>query len=273
MTVVGLGFAALARVSEYAEGPAVVRAAGRTGLTAFAPGSVVQVCAQPGQRVARGDVLLKFYDAQELAEHTRTQREFELQLVHRLRDPADPAPRQALLALHSQRKLAGDRLAERTVRAPHDGFATDVRVRVGQHVAAGDLLLTLAGREADYVIVGLLPGQYRPQLKAGMSLRLELTGFERSFHTLSVASVGDEVIGPQEAKRFLGQEKADALAATGPVVLVEAPLAGGRFRAGTRTYDLHDGMVGTARVRVRSTPLLVALIPGLQRLWESSDAR
>jgi membrane fusion protein (multidrug efflux system) len=273
VVVAGLASAAVARVGEYAEGPAVVRAVGRTGLTAFAPGSVVQVCVQPGQRVATGDVLLKFYDAQEHAEHARAQREFDLQLVHRLRDPADPAPRQALLALHSQRKLAGDRLAERTVRAPHDGFATDVRVRVGQHVAAGDLLMTIAGREANYVIVGLLPGQHRPQLRSGLPLRLELTGFERSFHTLTVASVGDEVIGPQEAKRYLGQEKADALAATGPVVLIEAPLVGGRFRAGAKTYDLHDGMVGTARVRVRSTPLLVALIPGLQRLWESADAR
>lgn len=271
MVVVGLLYIVLADVYEYAEGPAVIRIKGRTSLTALSAGTVTEIAVQPGQRVARGQVLIRFHDAQELAELGRIQREFELQLVNRLRDPADTTAGQALATLTAQRKLARARLDERTVRAPHRGLVGDVRVRPGQHVAPGDALLSLAAEEAEAYVIAMLPGQYRPQLKRGMLLRLELTGYERVFRELEVGVIGDEVVGPQEAKRYLGPEIADALAPTGPVVLLQAPLRSRTFSVKGQRYRYHDGMTGLARVRVRSDSVLVTLVPGLKALLETAD--
>src|SRR5919201_1448518 len=50
-------FASLAKVSEYAIGPAIVRVEPRTEVTATVAGTVESVEAQPGQRVRTGDVL------------------------------------------------------------------------------------------------------------------------------------------------------------------------------------------------------------------------
>ncbi len=271
MVAAGLIFISVGRVHEYAEGPAVVRVRGRTSLTAVVAGTVKELSVQPGQRVRAGEELLRFHDAGEVAELRRLHRDFELKLVARLRDPSDPATGQALGSLLAERKVAEARLAERTVLAPHAGVVGDLRVRQGQHVNPGDSLLSLTGDQADHVVVVMLPGQYRPQLRAGMLLRLELAGYDRTFRELEVGSIGDEVIGPKEAQRFLGPDLADAVTPAGPVVLLQAPLRARTFSAQGRTYSYHDGMLGVARVRVRSEPILFKLVPGLKELSRAAD--
>mgnify|MGYP002260953595 CR=1 FL=1 len=57
-----------------------------------------------------------------------------------------------------------------------------------------------------------------------LRLRLELTGYEHTFRQLEVKVIGDEVVGPQEAKRYLGPEIADALAGVDIPVLVKNPV-------------------------------------------------
>ena len=74
-------------------------------------------------------------------------------------------------------------------------------------------------------MVAFLPGEDRPLLKRGMPLRLEVQGYRYAYQQLTVDSVGDEVVGPAEARRYLGDEIADAVQFTGPVVKVEAHLA------------------------------------------------
>jgi membrane fusion protein (multidrug efflux system) len=273
LSLVGIAllFLALNDVREYAEGPALVKIEGRTDLTALTPGTVLSVAVEPGQRVARGQLLVRFHDTTEADELERIKREFELQLVNRLRDPTDAAARQALTNLYAQKKLAEARLAARAVRAPHAGVVGDVRIRPGQHVASGEVLLALVGDRAEHFIVAMIPGQYRPQIKPGMVLRLELTGYTRVYRELTIRSIGDEVIGPQEAKRYLGPEIADALAPAGPVVLVRAPLRSATFSTQGRTYAYHDGMTGLARVRVRSESILLTLVPGLKELMRQAD--
>jgi membrane fusion protein (multidrug efflux system) len=273
LSLVGIAllYLALNDVHEYAEGPALVKIEGRTDLTALTPGTVLSVSVEPGQRVARGELLVRFHDTTETDELERIKREFELQLVNRLRDPTDAAARQALTNLYAQKKLAEARLAARAVRAPHAGVVGDIRIRPGQHVASGEILLAVAGDRAEHFIVAMIPGQYRPQIKAGMMLRLELTGYTRVYRELSISGIGDEVIGPQEAKRYLGPEIADALAPAGPVVLVRAPLRSATFSTRGRTYAYHDGMTGLARVRVRSESILLTLVPGLKELLRQAD--
>jgi biotin carboxyl carrier protein len=279
--VAGLLFSVLARIREYASGPAVVRLAGRSDLTATADGTVSQIAVAPGQRVEAGHLLVRFYGAREAAELARIDNELELQLVNRLRDPSDAGAEQALLSLRAQRELARSNLAEREVRAPAAGVVSELRVRVGQRIMPGQTLLSLArgphvpsggGRQGNPQVVALLPGEYRPLLKPGMPLRLELQGYRYAYQHLIVDSVGDEVVGPAEAQRYLGEEVADAVEITGPVVRVEAHLTSDTFEAEGRVRRYHDGMWGKAEVRVRSERVLVALVPALKAIFAPKEA-
>jgi len=79
--LLSLLFLLLGRVSEFAEGPAVVTIEGRIELTAMTAGTVTSVEVQTGQPVISGQPLVRFYVAQEDADLDRIRREFELQLV------------------------------------------------------------------------------------------------------------------------------------------------------------------------------------------------
>jgi membrane fusion protein (multidrug efflux system) len=69
------------------------------------------------------------------------------------------------------------------------------------------------------------------------------------------------VIGPSEARRFLGAELGDTLALNGPVVVVRGKLKGDRFVAWEQEYRLHDGMRASAEIEVRRARLLRRVIP------------
>jgi membrane fusion protein (multidrug efflux system) len=268
----GLLFTLIAHIREYAEGPAVVRLGGRSDLTASTDGTVSQVAVSPGDRVEAGRLLVRFYGAREAAELARLDHEFELQLINRLRDPADSGAQQGLITLRAERELARSNLAEREVRATAAGVVSDVRVRAGQHIAPGQSLLTVVRGESRPVVVAFLPGEYRPLLKPGMPLRLEIQGYRYAYQHLVVDAVEDQVVGPAEARRSLGEGIADAVQFPGPVVRVEAHLASGTFEAEGKVRRFHDGMLARAEVRIRSERVLVALIPALKAFFESKEA-
>jgi multidrug efflux pump subunit AcrA (membrane-fusion protein)/GAF domain-containing protein len=261
-------FSLLGTVREYASGPAVVRLGGRTDLRATAAGTVHEVTVERGDRVAAGQVLVRLHGAQEAAGLERIEREIELQLVNRLRNPADTAAERSLLSLRAERELARSRVDERALRAPAAGVVDDVRVRPGQPVSPGQILTTLAGPGGERTVMALLPGEFRPLLKPGMPLRLELQGYRYAYQHLVVEEVGGEVVGPAEARRYLGEEIADAATLGGPVVLVTARVPSLTFEAEGRTRRYHDGMWGKAEVRVRSERILVALVPALRALFK-----
>jgi membrane fusion protein (multidrug efflux system) len=263
-------FASFSTIDEYSTGPAVVRLTGRTEVTASQEGLVTAVQVRPGERVIAGRVLVRFESAREAAELARIEREWELQLVERLRDLSAAPPAQALIALRAGRDLARARLEERVVRALAASVVGDVRCRLGQHVAAGDILLSLTGLGADSrpLLTALLPGEHRPQLRPGMTLNLELRGYRHSPQRLTIAAVADEVVGPEEAKRLLGPEVATAVPLNGSLVRVEAYFPRDTFESRGESYALHDGMWGSAEVPVRSESLLVALVPGLRDVLE-----
>ena len=95
-------------------------------------------------------------------------------------------------------------------------------------------------------------------------MRLEISGYRYAYQKLTVDQVGDEVIGPAEAGRTLGPALAGAVQVTGPVVLVKAKLPARTFQAEGKTYRYHNGLQGTAEVRVRSERILWTLLPGLK---------
>lgn len=265
---VAFAVAALSTIEEHSSGPAVVRLGGRVEGTASQPGTVRAVEVRPGERVAAGDVIVRFENAREAAELARISGELDLQLVERLRDLSAPAPAQALIRLRAERDLALARMEERVVRAAAAGVVRDVRCKPGQQVAAGDILFSVGTAGARPTLTALLPGEHRPLLRPGMPLSMELRGYAHAPQRLTIAAVSDEVIGPEEARRLLGPEVATAVPLNGQLVRVEAFFPDETFEARGERFALHDGMWGAADVPVRSEPILAALVPGLRVILE-----
>jgi len=260
--VVAALYAILGTMDEYATGVAIVRVDGRTPLSAKQAGVVESVEVQPGQRVAAGDVLVRFHG--DVAEAERLDQEFELTLIKTLANPADEGARSALTTLRAARDLAHNRLEEQLIRAPAPGVVSDVRIHAGQSLAGGDPVLSLVTAEAAFRVTAILPGQYRPRLKPGMKLRLEMSGYHYAYREVIIDSIGDDVVGPAEIRRALGPQLGDTLPISGPVVLVQARLPSRSFVSQGREYAYFEGMQGSAEARVGSESIAVALIPGLK---------
>jgi membrane fusion protein (multidrug efflux system) len=272
VVVGGVALALFATVGEYATGAALIRADRQVHVTASAAGTVACVEVAPGQRVEAGDVLVRLDDARERCERERADHEFDLQLVKVLGDPGDRGARDVLTRLRVEKEQAAARLAERAVRAPRAGIVSDVRVQPGQALAAGDTILRLNDAAASFSVIAVLPGEYRPRLHPGETLRLELAGYRGRHAELAIEAVGEQVIGPGEVHRFLGPEYGDTLPVAGPVVLVTARLPAPTFAFGRDELRYHDGMQGTVEVSVGAQSVLAALVPGLRTLLRGRDA-
>jgi membrane fusion protein (multidrug efflux system) len=261
-----LAFLALGRLNEYASGPAFVQLEGRSALSSSVTGLVTKVEVKPGDRVEAGEVLVRFSAADEAAELRAAGAEFDSQLAKLLLRPGDAATREALVSLRTRRELAQQRTEERTLRAPHSGFVGDVRVREAQLVEPGMRVLDLEDSAASATLIALLPGRYRPLLHAGHRVRFEVEGFHQRAHEFAISRVGDQILGPGEAARYIGRDLGDAFALGGPVVLVQAALPSTSFEVDGQRYDFASGMFGKAEAVVRDEPIAYAFIPGL-RPW------
>ncbi len=268
---VSLFFMVAGQLSEFATGPAVVRIDGRTTLTADRPALVSKVNVAPGDRVTQGTLLVQLYATEEAAEYEALSSEFNDQLSKLLNRPNDEVAREALVSLRMRRDLARSRLDQRSLRAPHDGIIGDVRVRPGQMVDAGMSVLELSGEQATATVIAMLPGRYRPLIKAGTPLRFEIEGFHRRAQELQISTIGDQVVGPAEAARYIGRDLSDAFPVQGPVVLVQAHLPFDYFEAEGERFDYAHGMHGRAETVVRNEPIAYAFLPGLrqwvERVW------
>lgn len=266
--LVALVFIVMGRLNEYATGPAFVRVDGSTTLTASAAGLVSRVDVAPGDSVKKGQVLVRFHASEELSEYQAAAKEFEDQLGKLLLRPDDPRARETLVGLRTRRDLAKTRLEQRTLLAPHDGVVGDVRVREGQVVEPGLRIADLQEAASAATVVALLPGRYRPMLHPGDKLRFTLDGFHHRAYELDVTRVGDQIVGPAEAGRYLGRDLADSFSLKGPVVLVHAKLARTSFDVDGQHYDFANGMFGKAEVVARNEPLAYAFVPSLKQWVE-----
>lgn len=264
---VGILGIAVGEISQYSSGPAVVRQQGRAEVAAVGAGSLVSIDVEPGQRVAKGQVLARMRDVAERAEYESTRTDFHAQLRNRLLDPTDEAAAQQLRTLQRQLESAEAALEQRVVRAPTDGVVTDIGVEAGQHVDAGDAVMAIVDdRVAGLELVAFLPGGDRPQIEPGMPLRLELLGFDYAYQDVIVESITEGVVGPNEAKRMLGPQLADTLPLGGGVVMVRARLPTRTFVSDGTEYPYHDGMGGVAEVRMRDETILEMLVPALKEM-------
>ncbi len=266
--LVGLVFCCFFNVYEYASGVAVVRVDGKRMVTATSPGSIEAFDVNPGEFVEQGDILIRLHDSEEMAELRRLTTEFNLQLVRVMLSPGDATAKQSLGNLKGLRDRAAARADERLVRAPISGFVGDVRIRAGQHVAAGDVLFGIAPKEANVYVLAVVPGDYRPMLQHGQPVRFTLSGYPYEYQSLTLDTVGETVIGATEVQRFLGQELFDAVhMGTGAKVLVTAKLTSRTFKSEGQEYTFFDGLNGGVEIRVRNEPLIVTLVPALKVLF------
>jgi membrane fusion protein (multidrug efflux system) len=269
VAMLGLGLlaAAVGEVTQYSTGPAVIRQHGRSDVAAAAAGAIASIDVEPGETVREDQILVRLGDIAERADYESTRDDFHAQLRNRLLDPTDEAAAQQLRALQRQLEAAEAALESRVIRAPHDGVVTDIGVAKGQHVAPGDAVMAVVDPKVGGLeLVAFLPGGDRPQIEPGMSMRLELQGFDYAWQEVVVDSISDAVIGPNEAKRILGPQLADTLPIGGGVVMVRATLPSPTFESDGEIYPYHDGMGGVAEVRLRDETILEMLVPALKEM-------
>ncbi|MBN8233375.1 HlyD family efflux transporter periplasmic adaptor subunit [Corallococcus macrosporus] len=267
LLVVAAVLCAVGTVSEYASGTALVRVERRTDVAAPLGGVVVSVAVQPGQRVSQGQLLVTLMSDDERNSLARIQYESDLHLVRYMRDLSDVSARQSLTALRAELELARSKLDARSLRAPVTGVVGDLRIQPGQYLTPGAQVASLVEDDAPVYLLALLPGYYRPFLRPGMPLRVELDGFRYDYREVPIESVGDQIIGPGELQRYLGPDLADAVKPEGPLVLVRARLPSRTFSREGRVFGYFDGMPAHAEVAVRSEPIFLTLIPGLKVLF------
>jgi membrane fusion protein (multidrug efflux system) len=268
--VAAVVFIAVFDVSEYASGPAVVRVDGRRALVTMLPGIVETVHVQPGEHVAKDQALVTLSSVTEEAELKRATSEYQLSLAALLREPSDQSAKAQLASLKPRRDNAAQIARARIIRAPEAGVMTDIRVRPGQNLTANEVVAGIAPIGAPTSIMCVMPGEYRPMLKKGQAVRFSLDGYKFEYRTVNVDTVGEEVIGPTEMRRYLGQELGDAVNIQGSSVLVKATLPSRTFTADGKTYTYSEGLMGHADVRVRSEPIIVVLLPALKSLKNRS---
>jgi membrane fusion protein (multidrug efflux system) len=261
-------FVSVVAVDDFASGPVVIRVEGRRLVTAATAAAVEAVAVNAGDWVEQGAEVVRTMDGDERNELLRAEKDFDNQLLRILRDPNDRTSKDNLSALRAKRDQAKNAVEARVIRAPVSGHVSDVRVRVGQPVNPGEVLLAItAPGEAKVSAVAMVPASFRPMLQRGSEMRFDLEGFKFDYTDVTVEEVSSEAVGSREMQRLLGQERSDAVNLdTGAHVLVTAKIPTSTFSSEGESYAFFDGLTGLAEIRVRREPILVVLIPALRGL-------
>jgi membrane fusion protein (multidrug efflux system) len=219
------------------------------------------VAVRSGQQVKAGQTLMRFQTTAEGNELDRINREIQLQTLKYLRDTTDESAKSSLAVLRASQEQALAHLKERSVLAPRAGVITNLRIRPGQLLGPGDVVGTIIDEKSAYTVWALVPGQFRPMLKQNLKLRLALEGYPYTYKDVPIDDISNEVIGPNEARRVLGNELADTVPVQGSLVLVRARLPDSSFKFEGKTFSYFDGIPGHIDIKVRSLRLLVMMFP------------
>ncbi|WP_439886651.1 efflux RND transporter periplasmic adaptor subunit [Pseudomonas sp. MBLB4123] len=153
-------------------------------LSAEVAGRIVELPVRSGQRVERGQLILRLNDAVQRGELIRLQGRLDnartqLQRAQRLlgrnaisREAVDNARAEALAAEGALKSLQAQ-LEQRSIRAPFAGVLGIRRVHLGQYLSPGEAIINLSG-EAGLLVNFGLPEQSMAQLQAGERLEVFL---------------------------------------------------------------------------------------------------
>jgi multidrug efflux pump subunit AcrA (membrane-fusion protein) len=259
-------FSYFVRIHQYSEGPAIVKATGRSDVIAVDGGTVIEVAVANGDVVKAGQVVARLHDTEQAGRLRGLDAEYERRLVAYLQSPGDRNVGEALGKVVSDRDEAKANVDARAIRAPYDGRIKDLRVRKGQRVDQGTAVAAIVKKDVPEAlsVIAFLPGSDRPRLRAHQQIRLSLPGYRGVHFTMEVRAISSEVLGAKEASsRYFGDRIGDSLGAQGSVVVVEGRLATASFEAEGQTFELHDGMIGRAEVQLDSKSVLATILPGI----------
>lgn len=266
LLLAGILYAALGRIGEYAQGPAIIQSDLATRVTAHRSGVVEAVLALAGQKVEQGEVLFRIASQDQTDRLRNLDQGWRTQLIQRLLDPSDPGPQQALTQIRIERTALLQALEQNAVRAPHEGIVGELRIHAGELLQTGQTALTLTRDRPTYSLVALIPGRFAPQLSRGHRLRFKLRGYPDQTMDLVVDRISQGVVSPSDARRVIGPEGEGLVPMEGPVVLVYARLDKPTVEVDGSSMELLDGMVGDAELKLRSQTILTSMVPALKRV-------
>lgn len=117
-------------------------------------------------------------------------------------------------------------------------------------------------------LVAFLPGQRRAELRPGLPVRVELSGYPYTYHEVTVSEIDEGLVLASRLADVFPLTSELALPA-GSVAVIHASLPAETFLARGRRYEYFSGMLGVARVRVGSDRLLTLLLPRTRLLLEA----
>lgn len=172
-------------------------------IVAQVSGPLIEILFEPGQRVAKGDVLARLEQKTEraaVAEFSASVTEANLALTRarslrakRNVSAATVEQRQAVaLRAKAQLDQAEERLAKRTIRAPFAGQVGLKRVHVGAQVDENVILTTLddlSQVEIDFAV----PERFYGQIKKGQNISAKSAAFPDRIFTGLVSSIDTRV--------------------------------------------------------------------------------
>ncbi len=265
--VLGLLFALIGEVGEFATGQAIVRFGSRTEIETRIGGTVAAVEVSKGDAVVAGQTLVRIHDAIEQADLARLESEWRWHLANRLRDPADLTVEQTLIGLRAERRRLRSKLEERVIRADRDGVVGVVWARVGQQIEPGQPVVAIDAGQARPSIDIVVPAHHRPKLAVGQPIRLTLDGYARIGDRLTLSAIGNDTVSPGEDRKLVDQALGEIARSTGPSILASASLPSESFTVGDRRFRFHDGMKGQCDIRIGSERIIFALFPALRNMF------
>lgn len=263
-----LAYAAFAHVDEYATGLAVVMSNARVDVSATTSGQLEEVLVRPGEEVQAGQVLALLRDGEATDELQALSEQFDTRLVDRLLNPDDVTAKQALVQAVAQHDRAKRMLAQRELRAPHDGVVGEILLDHGEFVAPGEPIVSVVAGHERMELVAVVSSEYRPLLQPGVAARVSLVGHPGHYLELPIRAISEDAFGPAAASRKLGRLLGDAMDFRGTVIFVLFDLPANGFNVDGRPVSFHHGMQAVVDIRVRSERLATVLVPGLKGLQE-----
>jgi multidrug resistance efflux pump len=251
-------------VPTYSTGMAVVIFDGAR-ITAPAAGTADKVMVVPGQPVKKNDILVRLKSADQEAELILATAEYETAVTSYLFD-GDEQARKTLATASARMDRAQASVDARVIRAAKTGTVSDIRVKDGDLLNPGHHILTIVEPGTEPEILAFLPGKDRPRFRKNMKLQVGLVGFTKTREIATIQSVGTEIVGGEEAARYIGTQLADSLKLQGGnYVIVKARLPSRTFKADHKTMNYHHGLQAKTEVKVQTKPFLVTLLPALEK--------
>ncbi len=262
LIVTVVGAAAIVSSPEYVAGRAVIQFDGVRFARTPRAGAIDQVLVQPGQWVAKGDPIARMDATTAERAEQRARLEYDDAVRAMLRAPGSVGARTEVgQRAQTLQRAQAERLAAE-IRAPASGRVQAVRVRPGQTATASQVVCTIAGEAGTAQVLAFVPGNARPTLDPGATLRLTLDEHPRTTVELSVQSISNGLLSPEDVAQ-LGA--AHVGADTGVSVAVRASIPATLDDGHDGTLQVFDGMTASVEILVRERSLLERLLSGGSR--------